>query len=151
MRFFSRLLGVDPRFLRPTVSHWQERPHAFFIASPDVQGTPSFATNGRLLDYVISQAGTVVPQRMFLGNPTEAQRWSNGLLNMPIFFVHNDRVTLGLSLPGAVGVSQTMLLNAANAAPLRDNSTLYIRINASLSPFYDRASFFRRCDAEARF
>jgi hypothetical protein len=125
-RYFSRLLGVDARSLRPAVS--QESPHAFFVTSLAVQNAhPTLAINGRPLDYAISLAGTVVPQRMFSsGNPTDS-------LNMPIYFLHSDRVTLGLALgrSGNVRSDRTALLGAGNALPVGNGSTLYFRINAS--------------------
>ena len=138
MRYFSRLLGVDGRSLRPTVS--QEIPHAFFFTSTAVQNarpSSSLVINGRPLDYAISQVGTVVPQRMFSsGSPIDAQRCANVSLNMPVFFVHNDRVTLGLALamPGAVGGDSATLLGAGDAAPVGNGSSLYVRINVSIFP-----------------
>jgi len=123
MRYFTRLFGVDARSLRPTVS--QERPYSFFILSPAVENArPPFAVNGRPLDYAISQAGTVVPQRMW--SPTDARRVS---LNMPIFFLNNDCVTLGIPLLKAVGRDRAMLLGARDTAPVGNATTLYLRIN----------------------
>lgn len=123
MQYFARLLGVDARSLRPTVA--QERPHSFCITSPAVENAgPSFAIDGRPLDYAISQAGTIVPQRMW--SPTDARR---GSLNMPIFFLNNDRVTLGMPLLRAVRRNRAMLLGAEETAPVGNGSTLYIRIN----------------------
>ena len=134
-RFFSRLLGVDARSLRPTVS--QERPHAFFITSSDVQSArPSLAINGRPLDYTISQVGTVVPQRMWSsGIPSDAQRFANASLNMPVFFVNNDHATLGLPLLKAVEGSCATLIGAGDTAPIGNGSTMYIRINVGLQRF----------------
>jgi hypothetical protein len=127
-RHFSRLLGVDSRSLRPVVS--QERPHAFFVASSATQNArPSLDVNGQPLDYAISQVGTVVPQRMFLSrNPTD-------LLNMPIYFVHTDRVTLGLVLArsGTIRSERATLLGAGNPAPVGNGSTLYLRINVRIA------------------
>src|SRR6266850_825942 len=123
MRYFTRLLGVDARSLRPTVA--QERPHPFCITSAAVENAgPSLAINARPLDYAISQAGTIVPQCMW--SPTDARRIS---LNMPIFFLKNDRVTLGVPLLRAVGRNRVMLLGAGETAPVGNGSTLYIRIN----------------------
>jgi hypothetical protein len=134
-RFFSRLLGVDARSLRPTVS--QERPHAFFITSSDAQNTrPSLAISGRPLDYSITQAGTVVPQRMWCpGTPPDAHRFANASFNMPVFFVNNDHATLGLPLLRAVEGSCATLIRAGDAAPIGNGSTLYIRINVGLQRF----------------
>ena len=136
-RFFARLLGVDPRSLRPTVS--QERLHAFFITSSAVQSArPSLGIDGRPLDYAITHAGTVVPQRMWSpGLPSDTQCYANTSLNMPVFFVHNDRATLGLPLPKAVGGSRATLLGAGDAAPIGNSSTMYIRINVGILFFKD--------------
>jgi hypothetical protein len=126
MRYFTRLLGVDARSLRPTVA--QERPHPFCITSAAVEDAgPSPAINARPLDYAISQAGTIVPPRMW--SPTDARRVS---LNMPIFFLNNDRVTLGVPLLGAVGRNRVMLLGAEETAQVGNGSTLYIRVNVCI-------------------
>jgi len=136
-RFFARLLGVDPRSLRPTLS--QEKLHAFFITSSAVQSArPSLAIDGRPLDYAITQAGTVVPQRMWAsGIPSESdvQRYANTSLNMPAFFVHNDRATLGLPLLKAVNGSCATLLGADDTAPIGNGSTMYVRINVGIHSF----------------
>jgi hypothetical protein len=117
MRYFSRLLGVDARPLRPTVT--QERPHPFLITN----------STGRPLDYAITQAGTIVPQRMWSsGSPSDARRQANVLLNMPVFFVNSDHVTLGFPLLSAITGDRSALLGANDAAPLGNCSTLYIRI-----------------------
>jgi len=129
VRFFTRLLGVDARSLRPTIS--QESPHAFFITSFAMQSAcPSFAVNGRPLDYVISQAGTVVPQRMWSSRVyVDSQHNTNTSLNMPVYFVHNDRATIGLPLLKAVEGSRATLLGAGDAAPIGNVSSMCIRIN----------------------
>ena len=135
--FFARLLGVDPRSLRPTLS--QERLHAFFITSSAVQSArPSLAINGRPLDYAITQAGTVVPQRMWTsGIPSGAQHFANASLNMPVFFVHNHGTTLGLPLLRAVNGSREALIWAGDTAPIGNSSTMYIRINVGILTFKD--------------
>ncbi|KAI9511240.1 hypothetical protein F5148DRAFT_975528 [Russula earlei] len=138
--YFSRLLGVEARFLRPTVS--QEWPRAFFLTSPAVQNArPSFFINGQpawLLDYAIGPVGTVVPQRIWSsGGLTDTQRQSNASLNMPIFFVRDDLVGLGLPLLDALSGDRAMLRGAGEGAPVGDSSTTYIRINW---PGYDQWS-----------
>jgi hypothetical protein len=128
-RYFGRLLGVDPRSLQPT--SLQAWPRTFFITNPAVQNArPSLAINGQPLDFVISEAGTVVPQRMWSSaNPTDAQRFGTVSLNMPVYFSHNDRITLGLPLPRAIeGGNRAILLGAGGAAPIGNCSTMYIRI-----------------------
>lgn len=136
-RYFVRLLGVDAQSLRPAIS---EQPlHAFFITDSAMQTVrPSLAIDGRSLDYAITDAGTVVPQRMWhSGNPADAQRYANVSLNMPVFFVQCDQATLGLTLLEAVkGGSDRgtlKLLGARNAAPIGNGHTIYVRINVSIS------------------
>jgi hypothetical protein len=135
MRYFTRLLGVDARSLHPAVS--QEPPHGFFISSPAVHAVvqnarPSLIIDGRPLDYALSRAGTIVPQRMWTpANPMDAQRHANVSLQMPIFFIHNDRLTIGVPLLTAVRGDFPTLLNAGYMAPIGTCSTMYIRINAS--------------------
>ena len=135
-RYFVRLLGVDVRSLRPTISpNW---PHAFFITSPAVQiARPHLDINGRPLDYAISQAGTVVPQYMWSsGDPMDGQRYATVALKMPIFFVPHDRVALGLPLVRAIEGNCTNIVGAGDMAPIGDNSTLYIRIRVNISPSF---------------
>ena len=135
VRYFVRLLGVDAQSLRPAIS--EQPPHAFFITDSAMQTVfPSLAINARLLDYPITDAGTVVPQRMWCsGNPADAKRNANVSLNMPVFFVQCDQVTLGLTLLEAVesrGRGTLRLFGARSAAPIGNGHTIYIRINASI-------------------
>jgi hypothetical protein len=128
MRYFAHLLGVDASSLRTAVS--EERPHPFFITSPAVKNAhPFIVINGRPLDYAISQTGTVVPQRMWSHTLADTRSVS---LNMPIFFLHEDRVTLGIPLLKAIGRDSATLLGAGDTAPVGNGSTLYIRINVSI-------------------
>jgi len=131
-RYFARLLGVDARSLRPSVT--QDWPYAFFITSPAVQtARPYLDVNGRPLDCAISQAGTVVPQSMWSpGNPADGQRYANVPLNMPIFFVPLDRVTLGLPLLRAVEGGHTNIQGANDTAPIGNSTTMYIRVRVSI-------------------
>jgi hypothetical protein len=134
-QYFARLLRVDSQLLQPVET--QEWPDAFFITSPEVQNAPPSAQIAGqpawLLDYAIQQVGTVVPQRIWSAqHPADAQRYGNVPLNMPIFFVHGDRVNLGLPQPTAAGGVGSMLLGADAIAPLGDCTTTYIRINVSL-------------------
>ena len=149
-RYFARLLGVDPRSLRPAVS--QNWPHAFFITSPAVQNArPHLDINGRPLDYAISQAGTVVPQYMWSsGDPTDGQRYATVALKMPIFFVPRDRITLGLPLVGAVEGGGANIVGASDMAPIGDNSTLYIRIRVSVFTSFSEVVHLVWTDCELR-
>jgi hypothetical protein len=153
--YFARLLKVDVRSLHPTMS--QEWPHAFFIASPTVQNaagagagagasTPQAPTlyidqqPAQLLDYTIRQVGTVVPQGIWPpGNnnntlaDTPARSAKAVSLNMPIFFVGMDRVSLGLPLYVAiVEGDRVQLQGAGSLAPIGHGSTTYIRITVSI-------------------
>ena len=146
--YFTRLLKVDVRSLHPTMS--QEWPHAFFITSPTVQNTataPTLYINRRpaqLLDYTIRQVGTVIPQGIWPpGNnnnnnnsntsaDTLARSAKATLLNMPIFIVGMDRVSLGLPLYVAIAEGdRAQLLGAGSPAPIGHGSTTYIRITVS--------------------
>jgi len=145
--YFARLLKVDVRSLHPTMS--QEWPHAFFITSPTaqaVQASPTLYINrlpAQLLDYTIRQVGTVVPQAIWppgnnnnnTSDNTPAPRSAKAMtvtLNMPIFFVGMDRVSLGLPLHVAIAEGdRAPLQGAASPAPIGHGSTTYIRITVS--------------------
>ena len=149
MRYFARLLGVDARYLCPTVAASHELPHAFFITSPPLLASvqnarASLDISRQPLDYAISQVGTIVPQRMWTSeNASNDKRQANVSLNMPIFFVHDDRATLGLPLSSAVEShgARVTLLGAGDTAPTGNCSTTYIRINVIFS-FNDCVSMF---------
>lgn len=135
-QYFTRLLHVDERSLQPIFS--QDWPNAFFITSPQVQNAaPAIRVEGRpawLLDYLLQNYGTVVPQRIWSpGTPSDAQRYNNVSLNMPIFFVNNDRRTLGLRLVNAAAGDCMSLLNARSTAPVGNCHTTSIRIKVSVS------------------
>ncbi|KAI0265993.1 hypothetical protein BGY98DRAFT_977812 [Russula aff. rugulosa BPL654] len=136
--YFARLLKADVRSLRPTMS--QEWPHAFFITSSTVQqnaAPPTLYINRRpahLLDYTIRQVGTVVPQGIWPPGNTSADTPSRGsakptCLNMPVFFVGMDRISLGLPLPVAIAEGDRVSLQGAGSpAQIGHGSTTYIRI-----------------------
>jgi hypothetical protein len=135
-QFLTRLLRVDERFLQPVSSH--DWPNAFFITdhviqNPAIQHTPpSTYISDRpawLLDYLLRNYGTVVPQSIWSpGTPSDAQRYNNVTLNMPIFFVRNDRRMLGLPLVHAAAGDCMGLLNARAAALVGGCHTTSIRI-----------------------
>jgi hypothetical protein len=146
--YFSRLLKIDVHSLRPMMS--QEWPHAFFITSPTTvqnaapQATPTLYINrrpARLLDYAIRQVGTVVPQGIWppcnnnTSSDTPVSRSAKAAsLNMPIFFVGMDRISLGLPLPVAiVDGGRAQLQGAGSPTPIGHSSTTYIRITVSIS------------------
>ncbi|KAH9980585.1 hypothetical protein BJV74DRAFT_887741 [Russula compacta] len=121
---------MDEHFLQPTFSPaW---PSAFFITNPTVLNSrPSTNIDNRpawLLDYEV-QNGTVIPQRIWSpGTPSDAQRYNNVALNMPIFFIHNDLRTLGLRVAHAAEGDCLGLLNARFTAPVGTCHTTSIRI-----------------------
>ena len=141
--YFARLLKVDVHSLRPTMS--EEWPHAFFITGTTAaQAPPTLYINqqpAHLLDYTIRQVGTVVPQGIWPpGNTSSLADTSSpsrsakaATLNMPIFFVGMDRISLGLLLPVAiVEGDRTPLHGASSLAQIGHGSTMYIRITVSI-------------------
>ncbi|KAH8995949.1 hypothetical protein EDB92DRAFT_1967189 [Lactarius akahatsu] len=81
----------------------------------------------RLLS-TIEHRGTVVSQRKWRPQ-NEALNHSPVPLMMPIHFVHNDRVNLGLPIVLVATHRCMTLLDAGNPAPVGDCSTIFIRIN----------------------
>jgi len=78
--------------------------------------------------------GTVVPQGIWsLDTATDAQRYNNAALNMPIFFVHNDRRTLGLHLVSAAAGHCVGLMDGRAVAQVGACHTTSIRIKVSES------------------
>jgi hypothetical protein len=99
-QYITHLLRDDYRSLKSINSpQW---PGAFFITNVIQNVSPSIHINGWpawLLDYHIRPSGTVVPQHFWRpNNPSDARRYTNATLNMPIFFVQHNRVDLGLNL-----------------------------------------------------
>jgi hypothetical protein len=142
--YFARLLKADVRSLHPTMT--PEWPHAFFITSPTAQqnaAPPTLYINQRpahLLDYTIRQVGTVVPQGIWPSGNASADTPSRSgsatslrsNLNMPIFLVGMDRVSLGLPLPFAIAEGdRAPLQGASSPAQIGSTSTTYIRITVS--------------------
>jgi len=143
-QYFTRLLHMDERFLQPIFP--QEWPNAFFITSPVVHNPAPAILIGNhpawLLDYVLRNNGTVVPQRIWSpGTPSDALRYNNVALNMPIFFVNNDRETLGLRLINAAAGDCMSLLNARVAAPVGNCHTTSIRIKVSVPTRGERCNW----------
>ena len=112
---------------------------AFLLIHPAVQNvhpityinTASGNRPAWLLDYIVRNIGTVVPQRLWTpSNPADAQRYATVPLHMPIFFVMNG--TVGLPLNQATAGDCAALLNARQLAPIGDRSTTTIRITVSI-------------------
>ena len=133
--YFSRLLQVDLRFLQfIQTTDW---PSTFLICSPQVQNALPFTIAhghpGWLLDFAIRPIGTVVQQRIWIPH-NEAQHLAHAPLNMPIFFVLNDRVTPGLPIVSAAARDHMTLRGAGTPAPVGECSTTFIRINVRETP-----------------
>ncbi|KAN0141934.1 hypothetical protein V8E53_000396 [Lactarius tabidus] len=128
--YFARLLHVDLRSLRFIPS--PEWTTAFLICSPQVpQALPFTIAHGHpawLLDFAIRPIGTVVQQRIWAPQ-NAAQRLAHAPLNVPIFFVLNDNVTLGLPIVTAAARDHMTLRGAGTPAPVGECSTTFIRIN----------------------
>ena len=128
--YFARLLHVNLR----TLSLTPEWPSMFLICNPQVPHAYPFTTiRGHpawLLDCAIRLVGTVVQQRIW-APPNEAQRHAHAPLNMPIFFMPNDGVTLGLPIVSATAGDYVPLRGAGTPAPVGEFSRTFIRINVS--------------------
>jgi hypothetical protein len=138
-QYFTRVLqGPGFNYSLVQLTNSQDWPHAFFITFPVVLGVPPLVLiHGQpawLLDYHIRNIGTVVPQPIWHPqNPSDAQRYANAVLKMPIFFIHNNRINLGLNLISAAGGDCSALLDATLPAPVGDCSTAYVRIKVGVS------------------
>jgi hypothetical protein len=135
VQFLTRLLGSNVWTIYLTV--FQEGPRAFFIRGP-------LPTKGRPLDYVISDVGTVVPQRMWSSsqrNSMDVGGLEDGSQSMPIFFVLNHRLTVGLPLGRDITAGGCELENAYDTVLVGGVSTLVVRINVVSFSFNSRASF----------
>ena len=135
--YFARLLqNPHPIRVIPPIPQW---PFAFFVQNSPVSRPHHLNVinwQGRtawLLDYTIRHGGTVVQQRIWAPQ-NEAQHNDHAPLNMPIFFVQNDRQQLGLPIVNAAQRDCMTLLGAGTAAPIGDSSTTFIRINVSDFP-----------------
>ena len=110
---------------------------AFLLLHPAVQGVRPVTHINKLpawiLDFVMRDVGTIVPQRLWTPTATsDAQRYGTVPLNMPIFFVHTDFMTLGLPLSQAAAGACSTLLHARHPAPVGDRHTTFIRIMVSI-------------------
>ena len=132
--YFARLLQVNTATLRPLLITSPEWPSMFFICNPLMPLACPFATiNGQpawLLDFTIKSIGTVVQQRIWAPH-NEVQRHIHGPLNMPIFFVLKDSVTVGLPILTAAARDIMTLRGAGTPAPVGEGSSTLIRINVS--------------------
>ncbi|KAI0060993.1 hypothetical protein BV25DRAFT_821259 [Artomyces pyxidatus] len=113
--YFSCLLKVPARSLN-AVNNIHNWPGAYFVThAPSPNPQPQAVIQQQylfLLDYaVMSGLGTVVPQTIWI--PSTQQDWvrhvRDAILEMPIFFVHND---------GALGIS-VVNASAGNSLTLR--------------------------------
>jgi len=130
-RYFSQLVRVDEHTFQLVISN-----ETFWLLYPAVKDVhPTTYIGNRhawLLDYMMRNVGTVVPQRLWTPAATsDAQQYGTVPLNMPIFFVQKDSVTLGLPLDQAAAGNCAALLNARAPAPVGQCSTTTIRILVS--------------------
>jgi hypothetical protein len=130
-RYFSQLVRVDEHTFQLALLN-----EIFWLLYPGVQGVhPTTRINNRpawLLDYVVRNVGTVVPQRLWTpASSSDAQRYGTTPLNMPIFFVQKDGA-LGLPLNLAAAGNCAALLNARAPAPVGQCHTTTIRIMVSI-------------------
>jgi hypothetical protein len=133
-RYFSQLLRVNEHTFQLIVSNG-----IFLLLHPAVPNVHPITHIGNrpawLLDYMLQNVGTVIPQRLWSPTTTsDAQRYGTVPLNMPIFFVQRDRTTLGLPLNLASSGNCSALVNARHPAPVGPISTLFVRIMVSRSP-----------------
>ncbi|KAI0295970.1 hypothetical protein BC826DRAFT_968231 [Russula brevipes] len=128
--YLAYLFKLDPTLVRP-FGH-PSRPDAFFVSNPPVNPSPpSLLVQGRptwLLDYVIRQGGSVVPQELWF--PRGQGDWrryvEQAQLHVPVFFVNVDG-SLGVPVVYAAA-GQMSLIGANEPAPLGDRTTTKIRI-----------------------
>ena len=131
-RYFTRLLQFDEQHLQLMLSILR---CAFFIIHPAVQhaqpSTIQVIANqpAWLLDYKYREYGTVVPQSIYW----DGQGQRDVRLNMPIFFVHEERRILGLRLAQARRGNVKGLLDGRAPALVGDCKTTSIRIKVSAS------------------
>ena len=99
-------------------------PHIPFQAAP-------------LLDYSVTECGTVVPQKRWTPASPVAVRQNidKAPLQLPIFFVNNNG-GIGFPLPDILDGYVRNLHNANDPAPAGPKPTTHIRIWVSPSPIY---------------
>jgi hypothetical protein len=104
-----------------------------------VQGlSPGFLPQAvSLLDYIVTDNGTVVPQIRWTPHTVTdiRQHVEEAVLQLPIFFV-NRNGGLGFRLPDTLRGCDRELRNAYDPASLGSKSTTHIRINVSRCPSY---------------
>ena len=80
-----------------------------------------------VIDYVIGDMGTVVPQKLW------SPRLRHEFLRPPIFFFRKNEGRLGLPLNQAAGGNCMYLLGASHPAPLGENCGNHAQIRISVS------------------
>ena len=134
--YFNRLLQFDERRLQLYIT---PESMAFLIIAPVVQHAqhttyiPNLNRSAWLLDYIVRDCGTVVPQRIWSpATAGDAQRYCR-VLKWPIFFVSGDGRTLGIPLTQATAGRFPPLLNGRVPAPVGNCHTTTIRVTVSAS------------------
>ncbi len=140
--YLTHLLRFDEHKFQLVVSN-----NVFWLLHPAVRNVHPITYIGNrptwLLDYMVRDVGTVVPQSLWTPAATsDAQRYGTVPLNMPIFFVQRDGMTLGLPLNQAAAGDCSALLNARAPAPVGLCHTTVIRIMVS--------TFFFSCCSSCR-
>jgi hypothetical protein len=136
-KYFAHLLRFDERVFQLVVSNG-----VILLLHPAVQNVHPITYIGNrpawLLDYMLRDLGTVVPQRLWSpADTSDAQRYGTPgtvPLNMPIFFVQRDGTTLGFPLNQAASGDCSALLNGRLAAPVGRGHTTSIRIMVTIFP-----------------
>ena len=105
----------------------------FYAPSPFVLGSDQHNHGAWAADYVVKDTDSVVPQHIWTARrpPDELRYVHHGTLRPPIFFAHEDRRSLGLSLRVAAAGNCMCLRGAEQIAPVGPSSHITIRINVS--------------------
>jgi hypothetical protein len=126
-RYFEHLIRFDVRPLRLIIILGNS-----IIVRPAVKhAQPSTDITDRrelLLDFLLHDYGTVVPQRMLKFSLKHQVR----VQNMRVFFVHGENRMLGLPLAYAAG-GKCKVLNGRALAPVRNGHTTRLHIRVSVS------------------
>ena len=133
-RYLTRLLHFDERLLQ---LHYTPETEAFII-NPAFQHAQPFTYNRNRpawpIDYKVREQrgyGSVIPLGCRI--PDYAQRYNYVSFNLPIFFIHSDRKTLGLRLNEAAAGNCGGLLDAHATAPVGNLHVTILRFKVSVS------------------
>jgi len=126
-RYFTHLLQFNERDIQLVASNDTSGAAAFLLIHPAVQNVqPITYIDNRpawLLDYMVRDIGTVVPQSLWSPAATPTVP-----LHVPIFFVQRDQRTIGLPLSLAAAGDCSSLLDRHLPAPVGGHHTINIHI-----------------------